>query len=479
MPNQEIPTRYGAVAQAFHWVIAALIVTQFALGHLADDLPLGAHKLELLARHKSFGMTVLMLAILRLLWRLKNPPPALPPGHDVARAAGGAQHSHRVLRAAVRDAAHRLDDVLRQELLGQLVWTVHLAESHRQESKRVQFAANDAPCLERRAASRSPCCIYWPRSNIISGTRTTCCCACCRSPNRRGDRDESNRDAARCAGGLPVRGLARSGATGRRARRSAMRRIPARAAWNSRACRPARNSRASSINSPPSSISRRTRLADARFDVADRPEFAGFDGQGSRQHHARRRHLRCRALSDRPLRDSQFHQDRGGLYRRRRADAARRHQGRCPSIFNSRRPARGAKLSGTAKLKRLDFGVGQGDWKSTKSVADDVNVAFALVLKPAHVGAARRRRRSRASANRQFPRFLHGTQREARLHPGHVRQAREMLAVQALEIRGIGEHHPQQIIVFARHEIALHDLRAPCGRPLRTRADAPALAVPA
>ena len=42
----------------------------------------------------------------------------------------------------------------------------------------------------------------------------------------------------------------------------------------------------------------------------------------------------------------------------------------------------GAKLSGAAKLKRLDFSVGQGDWKSTKSVADDVNVSFALLLKP-------------------------------------------------------------------------------------------------
>ena len=55
-------------------------MTQFTLAYLADDLPLGAHKLALLARHKSFGMTVLMLAILRLLWRLKNPPPSLPPG---------------------------------------------------------------------------------------------------------------------------------------------------------------------------------------------------------------------------------------------------------------------------------------------------------------------------------------------------------------------------------------------------------------
>ena len=80
MPNRSIPTRYGAVAQTFHWLIAALIVSQFVLANWAADLPLGAHKLALLARHKSFGMTILMLALLRLLWRLNNPPPELPPG---------------------------------------------------------------------------------------------------------------------------------------------------------------------------------------------------------------------------------------------------------------------------------------------------------------------------------------------------------------------------------------------------------------
>jgi polyisoprenoid-binding protein YceI len=42
----------------------------------------------------------------------------------------------------------------------------------------------------------------------------------------------------------------------------------------------------------------------------------------------------------------------------------------------------GATLSGTARLKRLDFGVGQGDWKSTEWVADAVKVAFSLNLKP-------------------------------------------------------------------------------------------------
>jgi cytochrome b561 len=80
MPNIGSKTRYNAVAQGFHWVIAALIVTQFTLAWLADDLPLGVHKLALLARHKSFGMTVLMLAVLRLLWRLFNRPPELPAG---------------------------------------------------------------------------------------------------------------------------------------------------------------------------------------------------------------------------------------------------------------------------------------------------------------------------------------------------------------------------------------------------------------
>jgi cytochrome b561 len=64
----------------FHWTIAVLIVAQFALAWSADDLPLGMQKLKLLARHKSIGMTVLMLAILRLLWRLANATPELPAG---------------------------------------------------------------------------------------------------------------------------------------------------------------------------------------------------------------------------------------------------------------------------------------------------------------------------------------------------------------------------------------------------------------
>jgi cytochrome b561 len=70
--------RYTPTAQALHWLIALLIVVQFVLARMAAPLTLGAHKLALLAEHKSFGMTVLMLALIRFAWRLKNLPPSLP-----------------------------------------------------------------------------------------------------------------------------------------------------------------------------------------------------------------------------------------------------------------------------------------------------------------------------------------------------------------------------------------------------------------
>jgi cytochrome b561 len=69
--------RWGTPSRLFHWVIVALIITQFVLASIAEDLPLGMAKLATLARHKSVGITILALALLRLLWRLynRNSPP--------------------------------------------------------------------------------------------------------------------------------------------------------------------------------------------------------------------------------------------------------------------------------------------------------------------------------------------------------------------------------------------------------------------
>ena len=69
--------RWGVIAQLFHWLIVALILVQVWLAVRADDLT-GMGKLRELAKHKSVGITILMLVILRLLWRSQNPHPPLP-----------------------------------------------------------------------------------------------------------------------------------------------------------------------------------------------------------------------------------------------------------------------------------------------------------------------------------------------------------------------------------------------------------------
>jgi polyisoprenoid-binding protein YceI len=53
-----------------------------------------------------------------------------------------------------------------------------------------------------------------------------------------------------------------------------------------------------------------------------------------------------------------------------------------PIEFKFAPGAAGATLTGAAELKRLDFGVGRGDWKNTDWVADAVKIAFTLNLKP-------------------------------------------------------------------------------------------------
>ena len=70
--------RYGTVAILFHWTIAILILTNIVLGWNFDNLE-GPTKLAVVNVHKSIGMSVLILSVLRLLWRLVNKPPPISP----------------------------------------------------------------------------------------------------------------------------------------------------------------------------------------------------------------------------------------------------------------------------------------------------------------------------------------------------------------------------------------------------------------
>ena len=71
-------SRYGVVAQLLHWAVVVLVVAQFVLASIAEDLALGSAKIGVLAQHKSIGVTILVLTLLRLLWRWPNPVPTIP-----------------------------------------------------------------------------------------------------------------------------------------------------------------------------------------------------------------------------------------------------------------------------------------------------------------------------------------------------------------------------------------------------------------
>lgn len=78
MTLRNTPTRWGAAAQALHWLIAPLVVAQFALVWYGATLPRGPALGTVYAWHKSIGATVLILAAARLIWRLFDTPPPLP-----------------------------------------------------------------------------------------------------------------------------------------------------------------------------------------------------------------------------------------------------------------------------------------------------------------------------------------------------------------------------------------------------------------
>ncbi|HRP67663.1 MAG TPA: cytochrome b [Thauera sp.] len=70
--------RYTATAKLLHWLMAVLIPASMALGMYVEGLPFSPEKLKLISWHKWAGVTLFTLAVLRLGWRLRHPPPPLP-----------------------------------------------------------------------------------------------------------------------------------------------------------------------------------------------------------------------------------------------------------------------------------------------------------------------------------------------------------------------------------------------------------------
>jgi cytochrome b561 len=71
MPAQQL--HYDPTAKVFHWLIVALLAIQLPLGWLMPDIHRGMIPGLAMTVHISIGMTVLVLIVLRFLWRLTHP----------------------------------------------------------------------------------------------------------------------------------------------------------------------------------------------------------------------------------------------------------------------------------------------------------------------------------------------------------------------------------------------------------------------
>jgi len=99
-------SRYDRVAAWLHWGIGALLLAEIVFGLLLDDIaPRGTPaRAGVINLHKSFGIVLGVLIVLRIVWRLGHAPPPWPPSMSAARQRA-ANAGHVALYACMLVAA--------------------------------------------------------------------------------------------------------------------------------------------------------------------------------------------------------------------------------------------------------------------------------------------------------------------------------------------------------------------------------------
>lgn len=86
-------TRYTHTAIALHWLMALAVIGLLGVGTWMTGLKPSPTKIEVYTWHKWIGLTVLLLVLVRVLWRLRHTPPPLPVGTPAwQRRAAAASH---------------------------------------------------------------------------------------------------------------------------------------------------------------------------------------------------------------------------------------------------------------------------------------------------------------------------------------------------------------------------------------------------
>jgi cytochrome b561 len=71
--------RYGLTPRLLHWTTVILVVVAWTLGTFGDDFPEGLARATALFIHISAGLLILIALVMRLAWRMVEPPPPPEP----------------------------------------------------------------------------------------------------------------------------------------------------------------------------------------------------------------------------------------------------------------------------------------------------------------------------------------------------------------------------------------------------------------
>lgn len=96
MPIRNTTERWGWVSICIHWLTVVMVLSLIVVGLVMQEMANSPTKIEVYALHKSFGLTVLTLTVLRLLWRLVAGTPAAAAGVPRWQVLA-AQASHAAL----------------------------------------------------------------------------------------------------------------------------------------------------------------------------------------------------------------------------------------------------------------------------------------------------------------------------------------------------------------------------------------------
>ena len=81
---------WGSVSRWFHWILGVAIIGMLAYGWWMNHIPARADRFFHRSIHADIGYVVLLLMVVRLIWRSINPTPALPAGYAALAADRGA-----------------------------------------------------------------------------------------------------------------------------------------------------------------------------------------------------------------------------------------------------------------------------------------------------------------------------------------------------------------------------------------------------